>query len=149
MPSEYEYTHPDYVLFFDEVGDNTNMKNDCALGGQKRVIEQSGVGKQRCLTTDARWTTLGFTARTGEPVMCVIIIKAKDLSPSEILGIDIFATYDEDRSLSENSGATKFFPGGPVCHFRGKDVKCLVFASNGGGINSDILNQCLQHMDSI
>ena len=81
--------------------------------------------------------------------MCVIIIKAKELSPSEILGIDIFATYDEDRSLSENSGATKFFPGGPVCHFRGKDVKCLVFASNGGGINSDILKQCLQHMDSI
>lgn len=71
--------------------------------------------------------------------MCVIIIKAKEFGPSEVLGIYVFLTYDKDTSVSENSGATKFFPGGPVCRLRGKDVKCLVFASDGGGINSKIL----------
>lgn len=35
LPSEYGYAHPDYVLFFDEVGDKINMKDNCALGGKE------------------------------------------------------------------------------------------------------------------
>ena len=66
--------------------------------------------------------------------MCVIIINTKELTPSEILEIDVFATYDEDKSIYENSGPGKFFPGGPVYNFHGKDVKCPVFPSESRGI---------------
>jgi len=79
----------------------------------------------------------------------VIIIKTKELSPSEILGIDLFSTYDQTKSMSENSGPGKFFLGGPVCRFHGKDVKCLVFQSESGGINSEMLEKCFKYMDSI
>jgi len=81
--------------------------------------------------------------------LSVIIIKTKELSPSEILGIDLFSTYDQTKSMSENSGLGKFFLGGPVCRFHGKDVKCLVFQSESGGINSEMLEKCFKYMDSI
>lgn len=32
--SEYEYIHPDCVIFFDEVSDNTNMKDDELKGAR-------------------------------------------------------------------------------------------------------------------
>ena len=149
LPSEYEYTHPDYVLFVDEVSDNTHTKDDGPLGGEKRLWERSGIAKQRYSIADTRWTTLGFTAATGEPVICVIIIKAKELNATDTLGIDIFQTYDENKSIAENTGMGKKFPGGPICHFRGKDVKYLVFSSEGGGINSVRLNQCFDYMDKL
>lgn len=43
----------------------------------------------------------------------------------------------------------KIFHGGPVCRFQGKYVKCLVFSNEGGCINSVILKQCFEYMDTL
>ena len=72
-------THPDFLLFVDEVSNNTNQKNDGPKGGEKVLCERSLTPRQKCSTTDAHYTVLGFTAGTGEPVMCVIIFEGEDI----------------------------------------------------------------------
>ena len=37
--TSYLLTHPEMVLFVDEVGDNTSQKNDGNIGGQKFIID--------------------------------------------------------------------------------------------------------------
>jgi len=37
--SSYKLTHPDLVLFMDEVGDNTSQNNDGNVGGQKLLVD--------------------------------------------------------------------------------------------------------------
>jgi len=45
---------------------------------------------------DAHFTILGFTAATGEPVMCCIIFACKELEPMMVQGLDPFATWEGD-----------------------------------------------------
>ena len=35
---EYRVTHPEYILFADEVGNNTCQKDDGHMGGQKYLV---------------------------------------------------------------------------------------------------------------
>ena len=73
-------------------------------------------------TTDIHFTTLGFTAGTGEPVMCAVIMKSKnDIQESWILGIDpdvslMDGTSEEDFIHKNQSAMT----GGPCCHLEEK-----------------------------
>jgi hypothetical protein len=86
------------------------------------------------VTTDLRWTTLGFTAATGEPALCVAIMQsARSQLPYHVFnGFDPFADCDdlEDFNVSAgdwietNRGTGKAMPGGPKCMFRGKRVPC-------------------------
>jgi len=49
--------------------------------------------------------------------------------------------------LAENQGHNKYFPGGPTCYFRGKDIPCMFFISPSGGISGDILVKILKNLD--
>ena len=87
--------HPKYMLFVDEVGNNTNMKDDVKVGGKRLLKEKGQRAKITAATTDAHFTVLGFTAATGEPVMCAIIFPLHDLTSEQHLGVDIqFPTVD-------------------------------------------------------
>ena len=57
----------------DEVGKNTNMKNDGKVGGEQLLKEKGQRANITAATSDAHFTVLGFTAATGEPVMWAII----------------------------------------------------------------------------
>ena len=37
----YRVKHPEYMLFVDEIGNNTNMKNDGKVGG-KQLLKEKG-----------------------------------------------------------------------------------------------------------
>ena len=77
LPSQYELKHPEYVLFVDEVGSNTDMRKD--KQGSKKVIAEKGFkGTQEAITTDLHYTVMGFTAATGEPVLCVVIFQSEN-----------------------------------------------------------------------
>ena len=144
---EYELTHPDYILYVDEVGNNTCQKEDGSKGGQKMLVERGSEARTACSTSDAHWTTLGFTAVNGEPVLCVIIFASKTLSVEERLGVDIHAPspQDDDAMFSrDHYGPGKYFPGGPRCNFRGVDVPCFVTCSSKGIITSQILADVLK-----
>ena len=49
--------------------------------------------------------------------------------------------------LAQNMGEGKAFPGGPVCHFNGKDIPPFVTSSDSGGITPIILVEILKHLD--
>ena len=70
---EYKIRHHDHIIYIDEVGNNTCQKDDGMKGGQKYLAARGTWSRKGCSTSDAHWTTLGFTAATGEPVLCAII----------------------------------------------------------------------------
>ena len=145
---EYQVIHPDYILHVDEVGNNTCQRDDGHKGGQKFLVERGFQPRTSCSTSEAHWTTLGFTSGTGEPVLCGVIFAAETLSVDERLGIDIFAQCkDDDMFSNENYGPGKYFPGGPKCKFRGHEIPCYVTCSPKGSITSTILADMLKWID--
>jgi hypothetical protein len=96
---------------------------------------------------------LGFTAATGEPVMCALIMKGKTIKSDAITGIDIFADVigkktDEDY-IQNNTGEGKRYPLGPTCFFQGKEVPCVIANTENGSITSELLASFLEHMDRL
>ena len=77
LASQYWMTHPDFVLFVDECGANTNQKDDGHLGGQLFVIPvEDNDGGLSGATTNLHFTVLLFTAATSNTVLCAIILKS-------------------------------------------------------------------------
>jgi hypothetical protein len=142
--------HPDYVMFVDEVGNNTNMKDDGRIGGERLLKGKGQTAEVTAATSDAHFTVLGFTAATGEPVMCAIIFAAGEMTQELQLGVDIRAPLVEgDDSIRGNYGPGKRYPGAPTCQFRGKTVPPFVCCSPKGGITSELLKAMLERMDSL
>jgi hypothetical protein len=141
--------HADYLLFVDEVGNNTNMKEDGRIGGERFLKARGQTAKVTAVTSDAHFTVLGFTAGTGEAVMCAIIFAASEMTQELQLGIDIRAPLVEgDDSLRSNYGPGKRYPGAPTCNFRGILVPPFV-CCNPKGITSELLRAMLERMDSL
>jgi hypothetical protein len=69
----YKLTHPSYIVFVDEVGSNTSMEGDGHVGGELFIVGKGETAKQSASKADSHFTVLGFTAATGEPIMCAII----------------------------------------------------------------------------
>jgi hypothetical protein len=117
LPSRYRLTKPEYVLFVDETGCNTNQLNDGRVGGELFIVPQvaNEAGRPIGSTTDLHFTVLGFISGTGEAVMCAIIFKS-DLPVMEIpiswkLGLDI----RKDPEIQYNAMAR-----GATCTYLGK-----------------------------
>jgi hypothetical protein len=154
-----ELVHPDYFIAVDEVGNNTNRKHDAATTNAKAIVERGTNAKIPSVSTDNRWTALGFTAASGKPVMCVVIFQGEstDLPFLTAVGFDAFAdkisTEVQLPSFEEfmraNTGAGKLMPGGPTCMFRDKEVPCYITATPHGGITGEILTDCLRVMDDL
>ena len=66
MKVTHRVKHPEYMLFLDEVGNNTNMKDDGKVRGERLLKQKGHRAKITAATTDAQFTVLGFTAATGE-----------------------------------------------------------------------------------
>ena len=83
--------------------------------------------------------------------MAVIIIKGTKPRYEVEFGVDIRVDpvgSDTDSDFVEkNSGPDKYFPGGPMCHFRGKDVPAMIRWHESGSITSDLLTDALKTMD--
>ena len=66
-------THPDWILFGDEIGCNTNMRSDRNVGGTKLVVPKGTRGRKKAICTDHRFTLFPLIAATGEPVVYCLI----------------------------------------------------------------------------
>jgi hypothetical protein len=149
---EYAITHSDHILYLAEVGNSTNQRDDGHKGGQKYVVARGIQPCTGCSTSDAHWTTLGFTAGNGEAVLCAKIFASETLSPEERLEIDVFAQCPKEENEvfeEEFYGPGKYFPGGPKCGFRGKEIPCYVMLSPKDIITSEILTDILKSIDSL
>jgi hypothetical protein len=146
--SKYEVVHPDHLIFVDEVGSNTSQTKDGQVGGETYLCAVDGRPQNRAATKDAHFTVLGFTAASGEPLLCAIVFAAKTLKHDWITGFDQFAVWvgDED-NFEENCGDGRTYPFGPTCIFRGKEVPCFCCNSESGGINGNLLTAMLRHID--
>jgi hypothetical protein len=151
LPCTIQITDPDLCIVGDEVGANTSQKGDGHVGGKKVVGERGCVSQQKVSKKEKKFTVIGLTALTGEPVMCIVIIQGKERKIEIELGIDYSAHWegspDDADFVAKNIGPGKRFPGGPTCHFRGKDIPCLVRMSESGGINGDILLDIFKTLD--
>jgi hypothetical protein len=72
--------HADYVMFVNEVGNNTNMKDNGGIGGERLLKARGQTAEVTSATSDAHFTVLGFTAATREPVMCAVIFAAGEMA---------------------------------------------------------------------
>ena len=157
--SKYELIHPDELIMMDEVGSNTNMKKDGNRGGKLVIAERGCRGKTKAVSTDIHYTALGLTFGSGKVILCVIILPSeKDkIEISWITGINVAVLMQQQQNgytttannLSDNVGAGKAMPGGPVCYFCGVEVPCLVRVSPHGGITTAILTDILRHLDAL
>jgi hypothetical protein len=146
-------TRPDFVIFVDEVGSNVSQEGDGAVGGERKIVGRGSVPRESATTNDTHFTVLGFTAATGEPIMCAVIIEGKTMKPEVVTGLDVFATKIGNESdpdfITNNTGPGKIYPYGPSCLFRGKEVPCIVSNTDSGSITSELLVSFLKKMDEL
>jgi len=150
MKSCFELIHPEWLVFVDEVGSNTSQAKDGAVGGQTYLCTKDGRPQQRAATKDCHFTILGFTAASGDPIMCAIIFAAKTMKSEWVLGFDPFVEWiGEENNVEENMGEGKAMPGGPQVMFRGKNVPCFCCNSENGSITGDLLKEMLAAIDRL
>jgi hypothetical protein len=149
--TKYLVTKPNYILYVDEVGENTSQKKDGNVSGEKFMVASD----QRALIwssfSDCHFTVLGFTAGDGNPVYCVTILPSSDLKAHHIMGIQPWIPVEGNvtEHLEENSGGLdKFYPFGPKCFHNGHKVSTYVTIGENGSITSDILTNVMRHLDT-
>jgi len=77
--TKYMLTLPEKVFFVNECKDNTLQKNDENAGRQKFLVDPNQQALIHPTFDDCHFTVLGFTAATGQPVCCAVIIACKEL----------------------------------------------------------------------
>ena len=149
-PTLYHLIHPEFFLFVDETGSNTNMKDDKRIGGQTVLAGIEDEAIYPAGTKDAHFTVLVVTNALGEPVCVVIIIKGKVLSMIEKLGMDMSKELvhgSNEKDFDKNYGDGKRFPGAPVCTYLNNEIPPLVTCTPTGSVNGTILTEMLRHID--
>ena len=149
----HKILRPDLCFCGDEVGGNISMKGDGYVGGEKVLTEKGTIGQRKTSNRSRKFTLIGLTNFSGEPVMCLLILEGKLPNGAIEAGIDIRVqpegtTTDHDFIL-KNSGKGKYFPGGPECLYHGKKVPALVRWQENASITSEILVEMLQTIDSM
>ena len=149
----HKLLRPDMCVCGDEVGNNISMKGDGHAGGELLLTAKKSVGQRKCSTRNRKFTLIGLTAFSGEPVMCVIIVEGKLANGAIEAGIDITVTpkgsMDDPNFIFNNSGNGCYYPGGPECIYRGKKVPALVRWNESASITTHILVEMLQTIDSL
>ena len=102
---------------------------------------------------DRPFTLLGYTALTGNPLLCLKIIKGVQEKFNTESGIDPFDTQtfgdasDHDY-FDKNFGYAKLFLCDPTYKFLGKEIPYMVKWSPKGIISSQILTKAPVRIDS-
>ena len=85
--------------------------------------------------------------------MCIFITQGIRPNRAFEVGINISIQPDGDPNDADfflkNASQGKYFPGGPVWHFRGKDVPTLIRWIDSGSITSEILVDSLNSLDGL
>jgi len=122
LPVMNELIHPDWLLFTDEMGINTNQKEDGHNGGEKYMCTPGTTPKIACATNEHRATIIPFVAASGHTVICAIIFQGEsnNIPSSWILGRDITVTN-------------------PVCNDKGEIIQGEINAGKGNISPADLL----------
>jgi len=144
---------PEMCLCGDEVGGNICMAGDGHIGGELFLAERGTIPQKKTSKTNKRFTLIGLTAFTGEPILCIIILQGKQPKADIEAGVDILVSPIGDTSdpdfFSHKYGPGKYMPGGPVCHFNGKEIPAMIRWHESGSITSEILVDALKTLDDL
>lgn len=148
----HKLCHPDRCFVGDEVGGNLSMKGDGHAGGKLLLTGQGSVPYARASHVEKRFTMIGLTALDGTPVLCVLILQGVNKDLSIETGIDITVDpkgrpEDGDTYFFQNTGVGNYFPGPPVCQYRGKTIPALIRWNESATITSEILVEMLSTLD--
>jgi hypothetical protein len=105
----------------------------------------------RSLFSDSHFTVLGFTARDGKPICCVIFLSGSEIKANHIMGVHPWAEVQGNVIVDweENAGKLdKFYPFGHKCLHNGHEVGTYVTISKNGSITSEILTNVMRHLDT-
>ena len=72
--THYHLTHPENCLVVDEVGSDTSQKGDGHIGGAKYYCGRGWIHQNKSSANHKHFTMLGFTALSGQSVMCLVVI---------------------------------------------------------------------------
>jgi hypothetical protein len=159
LQCEYEVKEPEWIVFVDECGANTNQKSDGQVGGSRFLVgkDQVETGLQGAVN-DLHFTTLCFQSGNGKPIMVAIILKSDKDDPSQLpltwtAGLDLTKEIQTGSSASEwwtkNTEEGGAMSGGPTCLFRGVRVPCFIGCSPKASITSVMLRDMLKCMDDL
>jgi hypothetical protein len=149
LPTKFKLTHPDYLLFVDKTGCNTNQLNDGKVGREVFIMPKNSgdAAAPAGATTDIHFTVLPFISSTGEPVLFAIIFKSeqdiKDIPVSWKLGVDLAVQTSEADNM-KNIGK-----GGPTCVYKGKTIPCFYGTSPKASITSTLLADMFKYLDTL
>jgi hypothetical protein len=65
------------------------LKKDKQQGRQRVIAENGCCCTREAITKELHYTVMGFTAATGEPILCVVIFKFEKTPHQWVSGIDI------------------------------------------------------------
>ena len=124
---------------------------------EKFLLTEKGKGSQRKASTqNCKFTMICLTSFHSKPVMCVLIIEGSlPNGPNGAIesGVDITKKTDDEATdediIIRDSGAEKYFPGGPECLCRGEKAPALVCWHESVSIIDDILVDMLKTMHRI
>ena len=147
LPTKYALTKPEFLLFVDETGCNTNQLNDGKVGGELFIMPKNiGDGAAPAgATTDLHFTVLPFISGTGEPVLCAIIFK----SEQQISEIPVNWKTGIDLTCDNADDMAKVAAGGPTCTYLGKEIPCFYGTSPKASITSQLLADMLKFLDTL
>jgi hypothetical protein len=151
--TKYVMTRPNYLVFVDEVGDNTSQKDDGNIAGTKYVVGRKNRALMRAAHNDCHFTTLGFSLADGRPLLCVIIIACSEIDAKIRMGLQPWCEVEGEGTVMDNlernsHGTEKYFPFGPTCTVDGKVIPTFIGCSERGGITPEILKEAIAHIDS-
>jgi hypothetical protein len=111
----------------------------------KRAVKRSSYA-------DIHFAVLGLTLSTGEPLCCAVLYSssAKDVDAIVRMGIQPWCNIKGDgvQDLeADSNGADKYYPYGPCCSYKGREVLCFVICTENGSITSAKLMKMLQFID--
>ena len=85
----HKLVRPDMCICGDKFGGLISMKGDGHVGGELMLVEKGQVPMKKISSNSKKFTLIGLTALTGEPVICILIIEGKRPNPSIEARIDI------------------------------------------------------------
>jgi hypothetical protein len=112
-----DITHLKWILFGDEVGTEINQKENGQIAGTNYCVGKGTRANMKSNINGGRFTAIDLTTFPGDPVICFVSVAGKELTYEQPMGHDIWAGFNRDSSIRDNSGPGKAFPGASTCHF--------------------------------
>ena len=111
-PVTIDIHNRDNVFCMDETGDNTHGKKDGRRGGERFVVRKGQGASYIVGTNNCHFTVVPTSTLEGRLVMLTVIFPGKKLNDSWVIGIDVFAAFNDDEKFyADNFGPGKRYPG--------------------------------------